>query len=238
MHVGPAGRRLHRDPGPAVGPGPPGRPRLGRGRVAAQDPLARPRRRRARPTCWRSPNPQRGVLASACDFYVLSGRGTVGGRPYGPGTFVFAPALSEVVWEPGAGRTVLFAGHHGAPGRHRRSARRRPTRTVPPAPAGRRPAARPRGVGLDELARRRGPARGRRDPVAAPGRQRHRLPRRHAPGVRRPARGDAPRLRGVVQGGAATCCSAVAAWSDRAGTSSAAPGRGTDRSTATPATCR
>ena len=58
---------------------------------------------------------QRGVLASACDFYVLSGRGTVGGRPYGPGTFVFAPALSEVAWEPGAGRTVLFAGHHGAP---------------------------------------------------------------------------------------------------------------------------
>jgi hypothetical protein len=63
-------------------------------------------------------DPQQGVLASPCDFYVLHGRGTVGGQPYGPGTYVFAPAGSEVDWQPAAGRTVLFAGHHGIPEVH------------------------------------------------------------------------------------------------------------------------
>jgi hypothetical protein len=58
---------------------------------------------------------QSGVLGSACDFYVLSGRGEICGQPYHPGTYVFAPDESEVAWQPAAGRTVLFAGHHGPP---------------------------------------------------------------------------------------------------------------------------
>jgi hypothetical protein len=60
-------------------------------------------------------DPQRGVLRSACDFYVLSGRGEICGKPYRPGTYVFAPTGSEVIWQPAAGRTALFAGHHGTP---------------------------------------------------------------------------------------------------------------------------
>ncbi|GGM62254.1 hypothetical protein GCM10011608_54260 [Micromonospora sonchi] len=60
-------------------------------------------------------NRQRGVLRVACDFYVLTGRGTVKDQPYAPGTYVHAQAMTEIDWVPGVGRTVLFFGPHGAP---------------------------------------------------------------------------------------------------------------------------
>lgn len=60
-------------------------------------------------------NRQSGVLAATCDFFVVSGTGTINDEPYAPGTYVHSAPNSELSWVPAAGPTVLYAGHFAAP---------------------------------------------------------------------------------------------------------------------------
>lgn len=60
-------------------------------------------------------NPQSGVHAAACDFFVISGTGEVNGERYQPGTYVHSQPGAELSWIPGPGPTVLYTGPFATP---------------------------------------------------------------------------------------------------------------------------
>jgi hypothetical protein len=59
--------------------------------------------------------PQRGRLHSGADLYVLDGAGTVNGRPYGPGHYLYLRPGAGLDLTPIGGPTTVFLGTFGPP---------------------------------------------------------------------------------------------------------------------------